>query len=91
MMSIKDFQGKNPSDQQRDKDSSNICQRNFLVVSKNLGKIFCGMIRQKFSFLEGLSLDISGVKQMFHKNSNMVVVVWWSRAALTFQNLDDLP
>ncbi len=62
------------------------------------GQIFCGLMRQKFNFLEGVCPVTSGVKQTQHfikrtlyQQSNMEVVVWWSGAALQLQDLDDLP
>ncbi len=61
-------------------------------------KIFCGMMRQKLNFLEGVCPVTSGVKptqdfikRTSYQQSNMVVVVWWSGAALQIQDLDDFP
>ncbi len=76
--------------QERNNDSSR--------VIKTFGQIFCGLMRQKFNFLEGVCPITFGIKltQVFikrtsYQQSNMVVVVWWSGAALQLQDLDDLP
>ncbi len=72
--------------------------KNILIILKTFGQIFCGLMRQKLNFLEGVCPVRSGVKptQNFikrtsYQQSNMVVVVWWSGAALQLQDLDDLP
>ncbi len=56
--------------------------KNILIIPKTFGQIFCGLMRQKFNFLEGVCLVTTGVKptQNFikrtsYQQSNMVVVV----------------
>ncbi len=70
--------------------------KHILIIPKTFGQIFCGLMRQKLNFLEGVCPVTSGVKPTQHfikrtssQQSNMVVVVWWSGAALQLQ--DDLP
>ncbi len=77
------------ADQKEHKGSSHICQK-YLDYPKTFGQIFCG--------LTGVCPVTSGVKPTEHfikttsyQQSNMVVVVWWSGAALQLQDLDDLP
>ncbi len=72
-----------------------ICQK-ILIIPKTFGQIFCGLMRLKLNFLEGACPVTSGVKPTQHfmkstsyQQSNMVVVVWWSGAALQLQDLDD--
>ncbi len=72
--------------------------KKYLDYPKTFGQIFCGLMRQKLNFLEGVCLVTSGVKPTQHfikrtsyQQSNMVVVVWWSGAALQLQDLDELP
>ncbi len=69
-----------------------------LIIPKTFGQIFCGLMRQKLNFLEGVCPVTSGIKPTRHfikrtsyQQSNMVVVVWWSGAALQLQDLDVLP
>ncbi len=68
--------------------------KNILIIPKTFGQIFCGLMRQKLNFLEGVCPVTSGIKATQHfikrtsyQQSNMVVVVWWSG----LQDLDDLP
>ncbi len=56
---------------------------------KTFGEIFCGLMRQKLNFLEGACPVSSVIKPTQHfikitsyQQSNMVVVVWLSGAAL---------
>ncbi len=72
--------------------------KKYLDYPQAFGQIFCGLMRQKLNFLEGVCPVTSGVKPTQHfikrtsyQQSNMVVVVQWSGAALQFQVLDDLP
>ncbi len=72
--------------------------KNILIIHKTFGQIFCGLMQQKLNILEGVCPVTSGVKPAQHfikrtsyQQSNMVVVVWWSGAALQLQDLDDLP
>ncbi len=72
--------------------------RTYLDYPQDFWKIFCGMMRQKLNFLEGVCPITSGVKptqdfikRTLYQQSNMVVVVWWSGAALQIQDLDDFP
>ncbi len=65
---------------------------------QDFGQIFCGLMRQKLNFLEGVCPVTSDVKptQYFikrtsYQQSDMMVVVWWSGAALQLQDLDGLP
>ncbi len=41
------------TDQKEHKDSSHICQ-NILIIPKTFGQLFCGLMRQKLNFLEGV-------------------------------------
>lgn len=55
-----------------------------------LVNVFCGMSRENFNFLEGVRPATSGVKltnirKRSYQRSNMVVLVWWSEAALRFR------
>ncbi len=74
-----------------------LAKKKILIIPKTFGQIFCGLMRQKFNFLEGVCPVASGVKPTQHfiksyQQSNMVVVVvWWSGAALQLKDLDDLP
>ncbi len=72
--------------------------KNILIIPKTFGQIFCGLMRQKLNFLEGACPVTSALKptQLFikrtsYQQSNMVVVVWWSGAALQLQDRGDLP
>ncbi len=68
------------------------------IIPDTFGQVFCGLMRQKLNFLEGAYPVTSGIKPIQHfikrtsyQQSNMVVVVWWSGAALQLQDLDGLP
>ncbi len=72
--------------------------KKYLDYPQDLRQIFCGLMRQKLNFLEGVCPVTSGIKptqdfikRTSYQQSNMVVVVWWSGAALQLQDLDDLP
>ncbi len=58
------------------KGSSHICQKNILIIPKTFGQIFCGLMRQKFNFLEGVCPVTSGVKptQHFIKRTSFFLV-----------------
>ncbi len=56
--------------------------KNILIIPKTFGQIFCGLMRQKLNFLEGVCPVTSGVKptqdfikRTSYQHSNMVVVV----------------
>ncbi len=70
------------ADQKEHKGLSHICQKNILIIPKTFGQIFCGLMRQKFNFLEGVCPVTSGIKPTQHfikrtsyQQSNMVVAV----------------
>ncbi len=54
------------ADQKEHKGPSHICQKNILIIPKTFGQIFCGLMRQKFNFLEGVCPVTSGVKPTQH-------------------------
>lgn len=69
-----------------------------MMIPNMFGKILCGLFRQKFYFLEGLSSVIWHKTTAALHNKNIIptlkhgggsVVVW--RAALLLQDLEDLP
>ncbi len=72
--------------------------KTFLDYPQDFWQIFCGLMRQKLNFLEGVGPVTSGekptqhfIKRTSYQQSNTVLVVWWSRGALQLQDLDDLP
>ncbi len=69
--------------------------KNILTIPKTFGQILCGLMRQNLSFC-GSRYIWHKINTGFHEKniiqqSNMVVIVWWSGAALLLQDLDDLP
>ncbi len=63
--------------------------KHILIIPKTFGQIVCVLMRQKLNFLEGGCPVTSGIKPSQHfikrtsyQQSNMVVVAWWSGAAL---------
>ncbi len=92
-----EFQGKSHCWPKRTQRLISHLPKNILIIPKTFRQIFCGLMRQKLNFLEGVCPVTSGVKPSQHfikrtsyQQSNMVVV-WWSGAALQLQDLDDLP
>ncbi len=93
-----EFQGKSHCWPKRTQRLITHLPKNILIIPKTFGQIFCGLMRQKLNFLEGAFPVTSGIKPTLHfikrtsyQQSNMVVGVWWSGAALQLQDLDDLP
>ncbi len=48
--------------------------KNILIIPKTFGQIFCGLMRHKLNFLEGVCPVTFGVKPAFHKNSILPTV-----------------
>ena len=97
MASMGELQGENHCWQKRTQRLVSHLPRNILMIPKTFGEIFYGLTRQKINFLEGVQPVTSGVKITQHlikrtlcQQSNMVVAVWWSGAALLLQDLDNL-
>ncbi len=59
-------EAKATADQKEHKGSSHICQKNILIIPKTFGQIFCGLMRKKLNFLEGVCPVTSGVKPTQH-------------------------
>ncbi len=96
--SMGEFQGKSHCWPKRTQRLVSHLPKNILTIPKTFGQIFCGLMKQKLNFLEGVCPVTSGVKPTQHfikktsyQQSNMVEVVWWSGAALQLQDLGDLP
>ncbi len=97
LQAMVEFQGKSHCKKTPQRLVSHL-PKNILIIPKPFGQIFCGLMGQKLNFLEGVCPVTSDVKPTQHfikrtsyQQSNMVVVVWWSGAALQLQDLDDLP
>ncbi len=63
--------------------------KTFFDYPQEFCQIFCGLMRQKLNFLEGVCPVTSGekptqhfIKRTSYQQSDMVLVVWWSDAAL---------
>ncbi len=48
--------------------------KKILIIPKTFGQIFCGLMRHKLNFLEGVCPVTFGVKPAFHKNSILPTV-----------------
>ncbi len=100
--SMGEFQGKATADQKEHKGSSHICQKISWLSPRLLDEYSVDWWDKSWevgtNFLEGVCPVTSGIKPTQHfikrtsyQQSNMVVVVWWSGAALQLQDLEDLP
>ncbi len=87
------------ADQKGHKGSSHICQKiswlniqiftwaNILCTDETNVELFGSVCPVR----SGIKPTQYFIKRTSHQQSNMVVVVWWSGAALQLQDLDDLP
>ncbi len=87
--SMREFQGKRHCWPIRTQRPVSYFPKNILIIPKTFGKIL--IIWGVCPVTSGAKPTQPFIKSTSYQQSNMVVMVWWSGAALQLQNLDDLP